>query len=151
MKLQCLNDRYQDRDSIGLALIDGDGCIFTPEYWKQGKEGGRQAAAVLHQTLSAEAGRLPYLHTVIYFNRKGLGDTLCANGVCSRAEFEDFVIGFNQSAHLFTMIDVGQRKEAADAKIRGRLESRPQRTVEAHNSSRVQRCSDYLLTFRKRS
>ncbi|KAF8336368.1 uncharacterized protein EI90DRAFT_2992437 [Cantharellus anzutake] len=111
----------KDRDSIALALIDGDGCIFTSQYWKQGKEGGRLAAAVLHQTLSAEAGRLPYLHTVIYFNRKGLADTLCANGVCSRAEFEDFVIGFNQSAHLFTMVDVGQRKEAADAKIREML------------------------------
>ena len=75
----------------------------------------------MHRELSASAGHHSRLFTIIYFNRVGLGDTLCCNGVCSRNDFEDFVIGFNQSDPLFAMIDVGRGKEAADAKIRGEL------------------------------
>lgn len=36
-----------------------------------------------------------------------------------KQKFEDFVIGFNQAAERFLMVDVGTAKEAADAKIKG--------------------------------
>jgi hypothetical protein len=35
------------------------------------------------------------------------------------AKFEDFMMGFNQATERFTMIDVGNSKEAADSKIKG--------------------------------
>ena len=78
-----------------------------------------KAAAVLYQTLSAAAAPRSQLYTVIYFNRRGLGDALCANNICLKSQFEDFIVGFNQSAPLFAMIDAGHGKEVADAKIRG--------------------------------
>ncbi|KAF8336373.1 uncharacterized protein EI90DRAFT_169403 [Cantharellus anzutake] len=112
---------YQHGGSSALALIDGDGYVFSPGYWRKGKEGGRQAAVVLHDTLAATAGLRSQLCATIYFNRKGLGSTLCANSICSKDQFEDFIVGFNQSTPLFAMIDAGHGKEAADAKIRGTL------------------------------
>lgn len=35
------------------------------------------------------------------------------------ANLEDFVMGFNQAAERFVMVDVGGAKEAAHAKIKG--------------------------------
>ncbi|KAG5636433.1 hypothetical protein H0H81_008108, partial [Sphagnurus paluster] len=35
-----------------------------------------------------------------------------------KARFEDFIIGFNEAAERFLMMDVGDAKEAADAKIK---------------------------------
>src|SRR5260221_13021270 len=111
---------HQIEEQSALALIDGDGYIFSPNHWKKGKEGGREAAATLHQTLATAASPRSHLFTVIYFNRRGLGDVLCANNICLKSQFEDFIVGFNQSAPLCAMIDAGLGKEAADAKIRGK-------------------------------
>lgn len=36
-----------------------------------------------------------------------------------RADLDEFIMGFNQAAPLFQIIDVGPGKEAADAKLRG--------------------------------
>ena len=110
----------QDHNSLALALLDGDGCIFSKEYLLQGRSGGQRAAALLHrELLSTILDPNIQLYTVVCFNRIGLGDALVTNGVCNKDDFEDFIIGFNQSAPLFAMLDVGKGKEAADAKIRG--------------------------------
>ncbi|KAF8336369.1 uncharacterized protein EI90DRAFT_3119649 [Cantharellus anzutake] len=111
----------QHGDPSALVLIDGDGYIFSPGYWRQGKEGGRRAAVVLHDILATAAGLRSQLYAIIYFNRRGLGNALCANNICLKDQFEDFIVGFNQSTPLFAMIDAGHGKEAADAKIRGTL------------------------------
>jgi len=47
-------------------------------------------------------------------------DTLGRSGhPVAKAKFDDFIIGFNQAAERFLMVDVGSAKEAADAKIKG--------------------------------
>lgn len=35
--------------------------------------------------------------------------------------FDDFVVGFNQAAERFAMIDAGELKEGSDHKMRGTL------------------------------
>ncbi|OBZ80082.1 hypothetical protein A0H81_01170 [Grifola frondosa] len=54
----------------------------------------------------------------IYCNKSGLLDTLISNQVCTAEEFEAFVLGFNQASPLFSIVDVGNGKEAADSKIK---------------------------------
>lgn len=39
-----------------------------------------------------------------------------------KSNFEDFITGFNQAAERFSVLDVGNAKEAADAKIKAHLE-----------------------------
>ncbi|KAF9515833.1 hypothetical protein BS47DRAFT_1327804 [Hydnum rufescens UP504] len=107
-----------DDNSIVLCLIDGDGCIPSEAYLSLGKEGGRRAAARLTQELVTSMGRSAQLYTVVYFNRWGLADCLEANDICSFRELDGYVLGFNQSSPLFSMVDVGSGKEAADSKLR---------------------------------
>ncbi len=42
------------------------------------------------------------------------------NNVCTWDEFDGFCHGFNQSTHLFSIVDAGNGKEAADTKIKGK-------------------------------
>ncbi|KAF9511040.1 hypothetical protein BS47DRAFT_1331293 [Hydnum rufescens UP504] len=122
MSLERSVAEMKDHNSLALALLDGDGCIFSREFVSQGRSGGQRAAAILHrELLSTILDHNVQLYTVVCFNRIGLGDALLANGICTKSDFEDFIIGFNQSAPLFAMIDVGKGKEAADAKIRDML------------------------------
>lgn len=69
----------------------------------------------------AEYGVNPYqLWVYIFFNKRGLGEALGRSGhVTSRLKLDDFVVGFNQAAERYLMVDVGGAKEAADAKIKG--------------------------------
>lgn len=90
-------------------------------FLRDGKDGGRRAAACITRHILDNVGRRCSLCTVIYVNKKGLGDTLVANGVCSQDNFEQFIIGFNQASPLFSIVDVGKGKEAADIKLRGTL------------------------------
>lgn len=55
----------------------------------------------------------------VYCNKSGLLETLTNNNVCTAEQFENFVIGFNQAAPLFSFVDVGSGKERADEKIKG--------------------------------
>ncbi|KAF8337069.1 uncharacterized protein EI90DRAFT_3044773 [Cantharellus anzutake] len=107
----------KDRDTMSLALIDGDNFIFSAKYWKRGKDGGQEAATDLRRALLEVAGPLPFHQAILYFNKRGLSDALYANGICSRTEFEEFIVGFNGAPH-FSMTDVGQRRKSLDTKIR---------------------------------
>ena len=55
----------------------------------------------------------------IYYNKKGLSDTLTSNNACTAEQFDEFFMGFSQANPLFSVVDVGVGKEAADSKIRG--------------------------------
>jgi hypothetical protein len=56
----------------------------------------------------------------IFFNKRGLVETLGRFGHHgAKGNFDNFAIGFNQAAESFVMVDVGNLKEAADAKIKG--------------------------------
>lgn len=117
----------QDDYPLILCLIDGDGNIFLPELITSGQEGGRRAAALLNQGLTEHiaavepsSGRAQVWLT-IYCNQKGLAETLVNNKACTAEQFDDFVTGFNQASPLFSIVDVGIGKEAADAKIKGKF------------------------------
>ncbi|KAI0757013.1 hypothetical protein C8Q80DRAFT_1215776 [Daedaleopsis nitida] len=111
-----------------LCLIDGDGNIFSSDLIKQGHFGGRQAAMLLTKGLTdylssvdptdASAPGRGQLWLTIYCNKNGLLDTLLSNHICTSEEFEAFVLGFNQASPLFSVVDVGNGKEAADSKIK---------------------------------
>lgn len=59
------------------------------------------------------------LWLTIYCNKSGLVETLTHNNVCTAEQFDAFCAGFNQASPLFSIVDVGNGKEAADAKIKG--------------------------------
>lgn len=63
-----------------------------------------------------------HLWVYLFYNKRGLLETFTRVGLSpARLKFDDFVIGFNQAAERFLMVDVGGGKEAADAKIKGHL------------------------------
>lgn len=63
-----------------------------------------------------------HLWVYLFYNKRGLLDTFARVGHSSaRLKFDDFIIGFNQAAERFLVVDVGGSKEAADAKIKGYL------------------------------
>jgi hypothetical protein len=113
-------------NTLILCVIDGDGNIFTSELLKNGRVGGRQAASLLTKGINdylenmndVLAGQAQVWLT-IYCNKQGLAETLAGAGRCSVQDFDEFVIGFNQASPLFSVVDVGSGKEAADAKIKG--------------------------------
>lgn len=109
----------QGFDSIFLCLVDGDGCVFSRQYLVDGEKGGKEAASDLKQALVKQFGGSGSYCTMLYMNMCGLRDYLVASNVCTAADFEGFVTGFNRSTELFSIVDCGRGKEAADAKIRG--------------------------------
>ena len=105
-----------------VAIIDGDGYPFAPQYFQQGRTGGQNAAKVLKAKLTAEIGPDTPLMVFIYLSRVGMMDTLCQKGIIQRrTDLDDFIVGFNQASPLFHIVDAGPGKETADAKIRGRF------------------------------
>lgn len=57
----------------------------------------------------------------VYCNKTGLLNTLTKHEMCTSEQFEGFVMGFNESSPLFSIVHAGNMKEAADAKIKGEL------------------------------
>ena len=108
-----------------IILLDGDGAIFSAQLILQGQKGGHIAAKLLSdatlQCLNANYGSRAYqLWVYVFFNKRGLLDTFRrTNFLPLTSKFEDFVMGFNQAAERFLMVDVGNTKEAADAKLKG--------------------------------
>lgn len=125
LKLEKNIGSLRDDNPLLLCLIDGDGNIFSQDLLASGHTGGRQAAMLLTKGLTdymvdvdaGSSGRGQVWLTV-YCNKTGLMDTLVNNGICSASEFEAFVLGFNSASPLFSIVDVGGGKEAADAKIK---------------------------------
>jgi hypothetical protein len=110
-----------------ICLIDGDGAIFSNDLIADGQSGGHLAAKMLSeatgQYLHANCGINQFqLWVYVFLNKRGLLDAFAKAGYGSlKAKFEDFIVGFNQAAERFLMVDVGSGKEAADAKIKGAL------------------------------
>ena len=110
-----------------MCLIDGDGSIFSNDLIADGQTGGHLAAKMLSeataQYLSSHCGINQFqLWVYVFFNKRGLLETFGRAGLhIPKAKFDDFILGFNQAAERFLMVDVGSGKEAADAKIKGKL------------------------------
>ncbi|KAI0322712.1 hypothetical protein OF83DRAFT_1092562 [Amylostereum chailletii] len=116
-KLERSIDAMKDDNSLIFCVIDGDGTIFSQDLWPLGRPGGRQAAMLLAKGLSDHASNMDD----IFCNKGGLKDTLLHNDICTGEQFEDFLHGFNQASPLFSIVDVGAGKEAADSKIKEHL------------------------------
>ncbi|PCH33612.1 hypothetical protein WOLCODRAFT_61159 [Wolfiporia cocos MD-104 SS10] len=128
LKLERSIGSLRDDSPLVLCLIDGDGNIFSPELLVMGQAGGRQAASLITKGLNdylssidspevALSGR-GQIWLTIYCNKTGLLEVLTQNNVCTAEQFEAFVLGFNQSSPLFSIVDVGNGKEAADTKLK---------------------------------
>ena len=109
------------REKRVVVLIDGDGAIFLPALIADGKKGGHEAASRLTESIKACLDPQPFqLHVYVFHNRRGLMATLKRCGYSeAAAAFDDFVVGFNQAAERFAMIDAGELKEGSDHKMKG--------------------------------
>ncbi|KAF8897393.1 hypothetical protein BD779DRAFT_372951 [Infundibulicybe gibba] len=111
-----------------ITLIDGDGAIFSKDLLAQGQPGGDIAARRLSNAITSHLnekyGVNQYqIWVYIFFNKCGLLNTLRRHGLDAQSSrFDDFMAGFNMAAERFLMVDVGNAKEAADAKIKVHLE-----------------------------
>ncbi|KAF8529289.1 hypothetical protein BU17DRAFT_36954, partial [Hysterangium stoloniferum] len=116
-------------ESIVLTLIDGDGYIFKDELLKRGRDGGREAAQILNENILSHVKKgdkknsQVQVWTYMFFNLRGLQQTLVGSCVCTADEFESFLAGFNQANSRFTISDVHSGKEAADSKIKVYLQT----------------------------
>lgn len=110
-----------------MCLLDGDGTIFSADLIIRGQEGGLEAARLLTEgvrhNLASDLGHEKFqLWVYLFYNKRGLLETFARVGLsAARPKFDEFIIGFNQAAERFLMVDVGGSKEAADAKIKGHL------------------------------
>lgn len=125
-----------------LALIDGDGYIFSDELLQRGREGGLEAAQMLNESIinhvngsttqragtpnfekprssSPSLGQVQ-VWTYMFFNMKGLKQAVVGANICSVDEFEGFMAAFNQANPRLLVNDVHSGKEAADAKVKGK-------------------------------
>ncbi|QDS75291.1 hypothetical protein FKW77_001220 [Venturia effusa] len=113
----------QDKNPFVLVLVDGDGYNFTDQLIRSG---GVDAAQQLHQQIEEY---LPRLGTDIarcrimvrmYANLQGLSKASARANLCggeARA-LAPFTTGFTRARELFDFVDAGDKKEAADFKIR---------------------------------
>ncbi|KAJ7708978.1 hypothetical protein B0H17DRAFT_1031419 [Mycena rosella] len=128
LEKECLAFQQQDKGHRVVMLLDGDGAIFSAQFIGQGQKGGHAAAQLLadatFQHIVTHYGpRVLQLWVYVFFNKRGLTDTFRRAGLAALiSNFEEFVMGFNQSTERFLMIDVGNMKEAADAKLKVYLE-----------------------------
>ncbi|KAJ7487636.1 hypothetical protein B0H11DRAFT_2014190 [Mycena galericulata] len=118
--LESVLSSLKNDNPLLLCLIDGDGHIFQKDLIAQGHPGGRQAAMLLTKGLTdyTQTSSRAQVWLTVYCNKTGLVETLINQDVCTKDQFEEFCLGFNQAAPLFSILDVGQGKEAADAKIK---------------------------------
>jgi len=116
----------QEDNPLVMCLVDGDGNIFSPELVFTGVTGGAQAALLLNRgitehlkTLEGTPTKNPQIWLTIYCNLNGLRETFTNHHHCSLEQYDAFVEGFNKASPLFSIVDVGSSKEAADTKLKG--------------------------------
>ncbi|KAJ7788465.1 hypothetical protein B0H14DRAFT_2948732 [Mycena olivaceomarginata] len=113
-----------------LQQNDNPLLLCLKELMTQGHAGGRQAALLLTKGLTdytAGATDTPQIQAerkfwlTVFCQQKLAWSKLLVNQDQSarRNNSKIFALGFNLAAPLFSIVDVGARKEAADAKIKG--------------------------------
>lgn len=135
-------------------LLDGDGMIFKDEFLQKGEQGGQNAAKQLYIALEDYLnGNFPHLispkiMTKLYVNVKGLSDTCVRAGIISDPSLIDnFVRGFNNSAPLFDLVDIGSRKDRVHDKIGGLMFARRIQPAHANLVFLVQKSSNSIYTI----
>lgn len=99
---------------------------FLDALVSRGVEGGEDAGKLLRAAVVEHYKKNPRYHADdriiirVYANCHGLSKTCkAANIISEESVFEHFVVGFNNSHPLSDYIDAGNRKEAADSKMKG--------------------------------
>jgi hypothetical protein len=114
--------------SFVLALIDGDGAIFQDALLHcAAGDGGSEAASLLYHeirnhvaSVHSNSGNWPVM-VQIYLSLDKLAMKLAQVGLLrTPSDLRAFAQRFNVNQPLFSIIDVGQGKERADHKIKGR-------------------------------
>ncbi|KAJ7147619.1 hypothetical protein C8R43DRAFT_1010148 [Mycena crocata] len=128
LEKECESFKKQDKGNRIVMLVDGDGAIFSAQLIADGLKGGHTAAQLLSDStfqhiITTYGFRALHLWVYVFFNKQGLIDTFRRAGFTSLINKVDpFVMGFNQATERFLMVDVGNTKEAADAKLKVYLE-----------------------------
>jgi hypothetical protein len=101
-------------------VIDGDGTIFSSDLIAQGQAGGYSAAQILTEYtqqyfLNNYSLDQFQLWTYVFYNKRGLVEAIGRAGFFqAKSKLDDFMIGFNQAAGRFLMVDVGSGKEVGE-------------------------------------
>ncbi|RAL08289.1 zinc finger CCCH domain-containing protein [Aspergillus homomorphus CBS 101889] len=119
--------RAQERNPFVLVLVDGDGYLFREHLIRAGSDGGITAARLLHDAirellhdrLGAQADQCRIM-VRIYANVLGLSKALARSGLVGHEarSLSPFMANLTRSQDLFDFVDAGDKKEAADHKIR---------------------------------
>ncbi|KAJ5727161.1 hypothetical protein N7493_004981 [Penicillium malachiteum] len=116
------------RNKFVVALVDGDGAIFSRELLENPKVGANEAARRLIQNVKASL-RDDGMDTDVtilvrvFANLNDLGKMLSlTNTIHSRGDLNTFAELFTVSRGEFDFINVGHGKENADSKIRNMLD-----------------------------
>ncbi|KAH6913435.1 hypothetical protein BKA70DRAFT_721530 [Coprinopsis sp. MPI-PUGE-AT-0042] len=100
-------------------------CSISTSSNKVRLGGGRAAAKIMESIKDyMDAGRRDEIWVYVFLNKKGLKALFQRhNRPVASYELDDFVIGMNEAAKTIMVVDVGQKKEAADSKIKVLLDS----------------------------
>lgn len=93
------NTVLQGQDAFIFCIINGDKAFFSESLLSLGHAGGRRAAQILTQGILDEISRTDmqvygalsyWVHC--YFNKRDVFESLARRGVCTRDQFEMFLI-----------------------------------------------------------
>lgn len=115
------NIYLKNANTYVIALIDGNGLLFTENYIRQGTEGGKQAAHVLYNAILQQCHSAPGIEVIvkIYANLDSLSNAMWRNGIIqNEADLSQFFSGFSQCKATFDFVDVGWGEQLVDDKIK---------------------------------
>ncbi|KAK3175400.1 hypothetical protein K4F52_010293 [Lecanicillium sp. MT-2017a] len=111
---------------FAMLLIDADGYLFRTELLNKAT-GGEDAADALNDAMQQWMEQLGLgndvvVHVKAFANVGGLGTALKARGMVNDLnQLRHFAARFSSRKALFDFVDVGNGKEKADHKLRGKL------------------------------
>ncbi|TLS26420.1 hypothetical protein PpBr36_04434 [Pyricularia pennisetigena] len=115
---------YRKQNQYVIALIDGDGLVFKPEFLRQGIEGGRRAATTFRMLVLEQCGDHAneiQVMVKIVANLASLAKALKAEGsIQNENDLRDFFIGFSQYISSFDFVDIGTGASNHSSKIKGK-------------------------------
>jgi hypothetical protein len=107
--------------NVALCVIDGTRSFFSAKYTTQGEEGGRRAGKEIVQGITNhlvdDRSLQAKLFTTIYIRKTQLRNDVVANGHCTSDQFDDFLVGLNETSYL-NIVEVSNKRDA-DKKIEG--------------------------------
>ena len=107
--------------NVALCVIDGTRSFFSAKYTTHGEEGGRQAGEEIVQGitnhLADDRSLQAKLFITIYIRKTQLRNDVVASGLGTPRQFDDFLIGLNETSYL-NIVEVSNKRDV-DKKIEG--------------------------------